>query len=324
VLFAFFISIIPSLLPVVGLKELHMNASHLGLVFTCMGVGSVGGAVFVMPWARARYASNTITVLANILVVVVFVMMAVVRQNELFLVAAALAGVAWTMAASELWVAGQRAMPSWARGRMNATVIMVSQGALALGGVVWGSSASIWGVSNTILAAAALLLLSIVLLVWLSIDFTENLNFEPAILPGPAQRLIHQPQPHDGPVVVFVDIKVDRVLGPALIKLLREVRLIRLRNGAFSWRLYEDLGEVNSYRVEVMYPSWTEYLLQKERLTLSEKALIDQAAALHVGKEPPQYRHFLGTTRVLLTKHFTVARPTSMAEAPLSGEGQRR
>jgi hypothetical protein len=33
--------------------------------------------------------------------------------GELFLVVAALAGVGWTLSGSELWVAAQRAMPSW-------------------------------------------------------------------------------------------------------------------------------------------------------------------------------------------------------------------
>ena len=48
-------------------------------------------------------------------------------------------------------VAAQRAMPSWARGRMNATVIMISQGAMALGGVIWGSAAATAGASYTLL-----------------------------------------------------------------------------------------------------------------------------------------------------------------------------
>jgi hypothetical protein len=68
---------------------------------------------------------------ANFLVVLVYVLMAVVRQKELFLVVAALAGVGWTLSASELWVAAQRAMPGWARRRLNATVIMVSQAVAA-------------------------------------------------------------------------------------------------------------------------------------------------------------------------------------------------
>src|SRR5262249_19649700 len=117
----------------------------LGLVFTSMGVGSVIGAVFILPWARAKFHTNTVTVLANVLVAIVFFLMGTSRGTMFFLVAAGLAGTAWTMAASELWVAGQRAMPGWARGRMNATVIMAAQGAMALGGIIWGSSVSRWG-----------------------------------------------------------------------------------------------------------------------------------------------------------------------------------
>jgi Transmembrane secretion effector len=40
-LFSFFISIIPSLMPVLGLTELHLPASHLGYLFTSQAVGSV-------------------------------------------------------------------------------------------------------------------------------------------------------------------------------------------------------------------------------------------------------------------------------------------
>src|ERR1700752_5448880 len=131
------------------------------LLFTSMGTGSVVAAAFIIPWLRARYSSNTLIVLANLLVVLVYVLMALVRQTELFLVVAALSGVGWTLSASELWVAAQRAMPAWARGRMNATVIMTSQGAMALGGVVWGSAAATAGTSNTLLTAAILFLTSL-------------------------------------------------------------------------------------------------------------------------------------------------------------------
>src|SRR6201996_44996 len=227
-LFAFFISIIPSLIPVVGLKELHLDPSNLGLVFTSMGIGSVIGAVFILPWARAKFHSNTVTVLANILVAIVFFLMGTVRQTELFLVAAGIAGTAWPMAASELWVAGQRAMPSWARGRMNATIIMAAQGAMALGGVVWGTSVSIWGVKSTLIAACLLQLATLIIQLRLSIDFTSTLDFEPGPVAGSSHKLIHIPAPHDGPVAIMIDVEIDRTRGLGMIDVLREVRLIHL------------------------------------------------------------------------------------------------
>jgi MFS family permease len=317
-LFAFFISIIPSLIPVVGLKELHLDPSNLGLVFTSMGIGSVIGAVFILPWARAKFHSNTVTVLANILVAIVFFLMGTVRQPALFLVAAGIAGTAWTMAASELWVAGQRAMPSWARGRMNATIIMAAQGAMALGGIVWGTSVSIWGVQWTLIVACVLQLASLVLQLRLSIDFTSTLDFEPAPMSGASHKLIHIPAPHDGPVAIMIDVEINHTRGQLMLDVLREVRLIHLRNGAFSWRLHEDLGRPNSYRMEMLYPSWTEYVLMQERMTKSEQAIIDKARAYHVGSNPPDFRHFLCVNRELNIRRNVVARPSSMPEAPLS------
>ena len=175
-LFALFISVIPALMPVVGLKVLHLSSSNLGLLFTSMGAGSVVGAVFIIPWLRARLSPDCLTLSANLLLVLVYVLMALVRQTEVFFAVAALAGVGWTMSASELWVAAQRAMPSWARGRLNATVIMISQGAMALGGVIWGSAGAMAGTSYTLLGAAVLLLTSLFLARRLSINFAGDLE----------------------------------------------------------------------------------------------------------------------------------------------------
>src|ERR1700724_2305855 len=152
ILFAFFISVIPALTPVVGLKLLHLQPCSLGLLFTSMGAGSVFGAIFVLPWTRQRLSSHASTLLANFLVAVVYLLMAFVRQPSIFMIVAALAGIGWTLGAAELWVAGQRAIPGWARGRMSAIVIMVSQGAISLGGVVWGFASGVPGANITLVS----------------------------------------------------------------------------------------------------------------------------------------------------------------------------
>src|SRR3984893_2174387 len=153
VVFSFFISVIPALLPVVGLRVLNLDSRGLGYLYTSMGVGSVVGAVLVIPRARTRLSANTLSIVANLLVACVFVLMALVSDVRLFWVIAALAGLGWTLTAAELWVAGQRAMPNWARGRMNATHMMVSQGGIALGGLIWGGLAATAGGPLALFAA---------------------------------------------------------------------------------------------------------------------------------------------------------------------------
>jgi MFS family permease len=317
VLFAFFISMIPALIPVVGLKELKLTAAGCGILFSSMGAGSVVGAIFVIPWVRAHFSANTLTVIANLLIAIVFLLMAFVRDQSLFMLVAAMAGIGWTLSASELWVAAQRAMPSWARGRMNATVIMVAQGAMALGGIIWGTAAAAMGVNNTLIVGAILLLLSLILAIPLSINFTEKLDFDPAPVTSFSHKLIHTPQPHDGPVAITYEFQVDQSRGNRFMELMKDVRLIHLRNGAFSWRLHEDLTRHNTFRIEMMVPSWTQHLLQWERMTRAEKLIIDQANTFHVGDTPMEERIYLCVNKELHSHRKTVSHPSTMPTSPL-------
>jgi Transmembrane secretion effector len=65
---------------------------------------------------------------------------------------------------------------------MNAAIIMIGQGAIALGGVLWGSSAVFFGPTYALLAAALLLLVTLPLDMRWSISITSTLNFDPRLL----------------------------------------------------------------------------------------------------------------------------------------------
>ena len=232
--------------------------------------------------------------------------MAFVRDQAAFMLVAAAAGIGWTLSASELWVAAQRAMPSWSRGRMNATVIMVSQGAMALGGVVWGAAAAILGLHPTLIGGAILLSISLILAIPLSINFTRKLDFDPGSVTSFSQtsfshKLIALPQPQDGPVAITYEFEVDRVREDEFMELMRQVRLIHLRNGAFSWQLHEDLTQFNIFRVEMIVPSWTQYVLQRDRMTKAEKNIIERAKSLHIGLGPIREGIFLCVNKELVS-----------------------
>jgi MFS family permease len=175
-LFSIFISAIPAVVPVLGLTVLHLNPSKLGLLFTSMGSGSAVAALFLLPWFRARFSPNALTLSANLLVILAYALMGFVRQAELFLVVAALAGVGWTLCAAELWVVAQRTIPDWARRRMNAAIMMISQGAMVIGGLFWGTAIAIAGPGCTLFGVAVLFLISLLLGAPLSINFTRKLE----------------------------------------------------------------------------------------------------------------------------------------------------
>jgi MFS family permease len=321
ILFAFFIALIPALIPVVGLKELKLTAAGCGILFSSMGIGSVFGAIFVVPWVRAHLSSNMLIVIANVMIAAVYLLMAFVRDQTIFMLVAAAAGIGWTLSASELWVAAQRAMPSWSRGRMNATVIMVSQGGMALGGVVWGAAAATLGLYPTLIGGAVLLSISLILAIPLSINFTGNLEFDPGSVTSFSQtsfshKLIALPQPQDGPIAITYEFEVNRLREVEFLELMRQVRLIHLRNGAFSWQLHEDLTQFNIFRIEMIVPSWTQYLLQRDRMTKAEKKIIEQAKNLHIGEGPLREGIFLCVNKELVSHRPLAERNWRLQKRP--------
>jgi MFS family permease len=297
-LFALLISVIPALLPAVGLKALHLTSSHLGILFTSMAGGSLLGAVFVVPRARERYTPNQVTTLASLVLVVVYILMAAVRHLEIFMVVAALAGIGWTLAASELWVVAQHAMPGWTRGRLNAAQLMVSQGGIALGGLAWGSLAQFTGFEYTLVLATLLVCFNLSIASPLSIDFVKSLDVEPG-MPLPMPAFAEPPGLDDGPIVVVAEVTVDQENRNQFLDLARELRLAYLRNGASSVRLYESLVDRSVFRLEAVVTTWREHLLLHRRLSATEREILDRVLQLHKGNEAPIYHYALITKEIV-------------------------
>ena len=295
--FSLFIAAVPALVPVVALQHLRLQASQLGLVFTSMGIGSLLGATLILPYARAKASPNTLTILAGVILVVVLVLMSIVPNLWMFLPVTALAGISWTVKASELWIAGQRAMPDWARGRMNAVNLMASQGGVALGGVLWGGAATYVGLGPTLVGGALLLTASLTLAIPLSINFASSLNLDPAPL-----KTTHEfpltPEPDDGPVTVTRDLIIRPEDREEFLALVKEYRLIFLRNGAFLFRVGENLEHPGTFRTEMLVSSWAEHLRQFARMTKAETELVERVWAMHAGDEDMVVGHYLPADRL--------------------------
>jgi uncharacterized membrane protein len=183
----------------------------------------------------------------------------------------------------------------------------VSQGATALGGVIWGLAAHHAGVVPTFLGAAAfgLVLMIVVHVVpafGVSIDFTKGLSFEAAPATIFSQHLDpgRLPAPEDGPVSITGEFQVDPSRRSEFIKATRNARMIFLRNGASRWHLYEDLNQPNKFRMEVVVPSWKQHLLQHARLTKNEKEVIDKLRGLRIDPNRPEEWISLSVDREVL------------------------
>jgi len=99
--------------------------------------------------------------IAQVTLAGIYLLMALVHHCLYCLIPMALAGASWTLAASELWVIVQRAIPNSVRGRISALMMVLSQGAMTLGAIIWGLTAELAGTRLSLLMAAFLFLIPV-------------------------------------------------------------------------------------------------------------------------------------------------------------------
>ncbi len=298
VLFSVVISVIPALLPVIAIRECACSGAQLGLIFACVGVGSLAGAVFGLPYLRRRISPNGITSISMSIMVVVLLSMAFIRQIPALMVSTTLAGVAWALAGSELWVAGQRVMPGWVRGRMNAFLIMLGQGSIALGAVLWATGVANVGLDLTFAVAAILALVVLALGLRFSLNFAAEASVDAAPLDHPHDVPV-VPDDDDGPITITIEYAIASADRDDFRILMQEVQAICRRNGAFQCRLDESLNLRGLFRLEYLVSTWAEHLRMNMRMTVDEAKVYQKAWDLNAGDSKPIVRHFRSTQRFM-------------------------
>jgi hypothetical protein len=293
------------------LRACGSSAAQLGLIFSCVGVGSLVGAVFVLPYLRRRATPNAITSISMAIMVLVLFAMAFISKMHLLMVTTAFAGVAWALAGSELWVAGQRVMPGWVRGRMNAFLIMLGQGTMALAAIVWATGVANIGLGLTLAAATAVALVVLAFGCGYSINFSEEARVEEAPLDH-AHDLAIVPDHDEGPITVTIDYLIASEDREQFRVLIQEVQAALRRNGAFQCRLDESLDQAGLFRLEYHVSTWAEQLRQKMRMTVEETSACKKTWNLHAGDSEPIVRHFLSTQRVIHLPGFGFSGRTFM------------
>jgi predicted MFS family arabinose efflux permease len=157
-LFAFPVSALWALLPVVASHHWHLRAIGYGAVLGTVGLGAVLGGV-VMARLRAIHSVNALLAVAA-LVDAAGLLAAAYLPLAAAIVLLLLSGVAWIATLTTLTVAAQLSLPDWVRARGLAMYLVILIGSQALGSLAWGLLASHFGLAASLTGSAALLILA--------------------------------------------------------------------------------------------------------------------------------------------------------------------
>ncbi len=289
------------LLPLLVRKELGLGPQAFGLMLGAMGAGAVT-AGFLMPNLRGRLNRGQIVWAASALSAFA---MAVIAAAALLGLGWAVAGVgiflygmAWLAAASTLQAAASLAAPNWVRARAMGIYQMSFFGAMTLGSAVAGWLGEHVGSGGALALFAACGLAGGYLVRGRSLD-AESESYAPAtpanaLSPAPAADALRPLLAGDsGRVLEVVRYHVAPESRAGFLAHMEEVRRVRLRAGAATWRLYEDIARPERYVELWSIESWTEHLREQARMTETDQAIVAAAMGFDRSAEGPEAVRYL-------------------------------
>jgi MFS family permease len=289
--FTTFASALWALLPTLVRQGIGAGPADYGLLLAAIGAGAVATG-FGLPALRRALTPETQVTGATFVLAAVLALCSVVRDLTALFVMMAAAGVAWMVALTALHAAAQAALASWVRGRGLAVHLLVVFGGLSGGSVLWGIIAERAGLAAAFAAAGGGMVVALAATVRLP------LPDGPAPVTGNGRRfeegaLDDDPDAGRGPVLIIVEYHIDPASAEAFMQAMREVRRLRLRDGAFRWDLLSDPADRARYIESFLVDSWLEHLRQHERITDADRAVEERARRFHVGPQPPIVSHFI-------------------------------
>ena len=280
-----------SILPLVAKVELHSESGGYGLLLGCLGVGSIMGAL-MSGRLRRQFSPEIIATASVALFGLVNVALAYLSDFGAVAVVMLAGGVAWMSVNSTLNTAAQTSLPAWVRARGLAVYLLVFQGAMAVGSVIWGAVATRFGLRPTLLISGITLLVAAAATARLRLASYREMDTTPSMhLPEPA--LLVDRNPEHGPVLVTVEYSIDPERGAEFMRAMQAVRRIRRRDGAIRWGLFEDAATPGRYIETFVVESWAEHLRQHERMTVGDLDIETNAWAFHLGAEAPKVTHWI-------------------------------
>ena len=281
---------VSALMPLVARDLLHGGAQTYGIMLGAFGMGAVIGALNIAEM-RKRMTGEAAVRACTLSMGGAIAAIAVSREAVLTASALVVAGASWMLAVALFNIGLQLSAPRWVAGRSLAAFQAAISGGIALGSWGWGRLTDAAGVEIALLVSAALMLLSPLLGLFLRMPRVGARNEDAEVLADPEVRLSLTGR--SGPLVVEIEYRVDQDNARAFHNVMQDVQLSRQRNGAYGWSIARDIADPELWTERYHCPTWFDYLRQRNRPTLSERALHQRAMDFHLGPDPVRIRRML-------------------------------
>jgi len=269
-LFGFTAAALRSMLPNITSDVLGGDSTLYGALLGLFGAGALIGGL-TRPLARRLIGEKLVP--TAILAFGVF--SAAVGLSSLLpvtAVAMALAGLLWTWILATLISTYQMLTPDWVRGRTMSAFILSVFGFMPLGSVAAGSLGASIGADSSLLVFSIGVLAVGVGALRMPLPVLEKIR--PPVVPAPADDDATQLETKPMPVMVTNTWSIEEEEFDSFVRFLAELRLLRLKTGAYHWAAYRSATDLSRITEVFMLHSWEQHLQQHRRLDLEGLATI--------------------------------------------------
>jgi MFS family permease len=281
-----------ALMPLVARDQMGGGPSIYGLLLGAFGVGAVLSAL-LSTRLRARFSTGRIVTIATFAFAANSIIASLSHNLPVTMLGMVLGGGGWVLALSTFNISVQLSVPRWVVGRCVAIYQTLTFGGMALGSWLWGLAAHQYGLPFSLALAGGVLALSPLLSRIWPMPAGSGDNLDPR-LPDSALPTLDESIPYrDGHVVITIEYRVAREDAPLFAGAMRRLAQVRQRNGARRWSLMVDVTDPELWVERFQYPSWTDYLRQRHRGTVADRAIWDHARTFHHGEVRPKVRRLM-------------------------------
>ena len=281
-----------ALMPLVAQRVGGGGAGTFTLLFAAMGVGAVIAAT-QLPKLRATWNRDQLALRGSILQAAATATVALAGTAWIAVPAMFVGGVAWIVVANSVTVSAQLALPDWVRARGMSIYQMSIMGGSALGAVIWGRIAEWTSVPVSLGLAAASLLATLALTRDRVLEGAQEEEDHTPTHPWQEPEAVLPIELDEGPVMITLEYLVDPERRGEFESIMAESRSARLRQGAVSWGLFEDVQRPGRFVEYFACDSWADYLRRFDRFTAMDERLQAMRYAFHLGTEPPRISRFI-------------------------------
>ena len=289
--FTFCAAAVWALLPLLAERENSGSPLLYGMLLACLSIGAVAGALLFNS-LRKKLGGEALLNTGSGVLAVSLLLLAVPSSWLPLLLALFAAGVVWVTNLTILNITVQLSVAEWVRTRILALYYIAMAGGMAAGSWFWGVITQSFGLEVALLGAAGVTVCSLLLAFLLPIpdqlpnDLAPIENTLPVDLPTGID-------PARDPVVIQVEYQIDPSQTVAFQQAIDQLRIIRLRDGAYRWALYQSIAEPNTWIESFLLDSWTEYLRRRRQLTQRDWKTIKAVRQFHTGPDRPRVSRFI-------------------------------